>query len=134
MTIPTTDMLDAWTGFAAGEWQNAVNTRDFIQKNYTPYEGDESFLAEVSESTSALWNQVLEGIKQESRTHAPVDFDTDLPSTITSHDAGYINKDLEKIVGLQNRTATQTCHYRQWRHSYGEKLVRSVRSRASTLP
>ncbi|EKO3804480.1 formate C-acetyltransferase [Vibrio harveyi] len=101
MTIPTTDMLDAWTGFAAGEWQNAVNTRDFIQKNYTPYEGDESFLAEVSESTSALWNQVLEGIKQESRTHAPVDFDTDLPSTITSHDAGYINKDLEKIVGLQ---------------------------------
>ncbi|HDM8190348.1 TPA: formate C-acetyltransferase [Vibrio harveyi] len=101
MTIPTTDMLDAWTGFAAGEWQNAVNTRDFIQKNYTPYEGDESFLAEVSESTSALWNQVLEGIKQESRTHAPVDFDTALPSTITSHDAGYINKDLEKIVGLQ---------------------------------
>ena len=101
MTIPTTDMLDAWAGFTAGEWQNSVNTRDFIQKNYTPYEGDESFLAEVSESTSALWNQVLEGIKQESRTHAPVDFDTDLPSTITSHDAGYINKDLEKIVGLQ---------------------------------
>ncbi|WP_404971476.1 formate C-acetyltransferase [Vibrio campbellii] len=101
MTIPTTDMLDAWAGFTAGEWQNSVNTRDFIQKNYTPYEGDESFLAEVSASTSALWNQVLEGIKQESRTHAPVDFDTDLPSTITSHDAGYINKDLEKIVGLQ---------------------------------
>ncbi len=71
------------------------------KKNYTPYEGDETFLAEVSESTSALWNQVLEGIKQESRTHAPIDFDTDLPSTITSHDAGYINKDLEKIVGLQ---------------------------------
>ena len=101
MTIPTTDMLDAWAGFTAGEWQNSVNTRDFIQKNYTPYEGDETFLAEVSESTSALWNQVLEGIKQESRTHAPIDFDTDLPSTITSHDAGYINKDLEKIVGLQ---------------------------------
>lgn len=101
MTIPTTDMLEAWAGFTAGEWQNSVNTRDFIQKNYTPYEGDESFLAEVSASTSALWNQVLEGIKQESRTHAPVDFDTDLPSTITSHDAGYINKDLEKIVGLQ---------------------------------
>ncbi|MFM2622748.1 formate C-acetyltransferase [Vibrio owensii] len=101
MTIPTTDMLEAWAGFTAGEWQNSVNTRDFIQKNYTPYEGDESFLAEVSASTSALWNQVLEGIKQESRTHAPVDFDTDLPSTITSHAAGYINKDLEKIVGLQ---------------------------------
>ncbi|HIF9313228.1 TPA: formate C-acetyltransferase [Photobacterium damselae] len=101
MTIPTTDMLDAWTGFSAGEWQKSVNTRDFIQTNYTPYEGDESFLADVSDSTTALWNQVLEGIKEESRTHAPIDFDTDLPSTIISHDAGYINKDLEKIVGLQ---------------------------------
>ena len=59
MTILTTDMLDAWAGFTAGEWQNSVNTRDFIQKNYTPYEGDESLLAEVSASTSALWNQVL---------------------------------------------------------------------------
>ncbi|MGR5330380.1 formate C-acetyltransferase [Photobacterium damselae] len=101
MTIPTTDMLDAWTGFSAGEWQKSVNTRDFIQTNYTLYEGDESFLADVSDSTTALWNQVLEGIKEESRTHAPIDFDTDLPSTIISHDAGYINKDLEKIVGLQ---------------------------------
>ncbi|WJG22445.1 formate C-acetyltransferase [Vibrio furnissii] len=101
MTIPTTDMLDAWAGFTAGEWQHSVNTRDFIQSNYTPYEGDESFLADVSHSTSTLWNQVLEGIKEESRTHAPIDFDTDLPSTITSHDAGYINKALEKIVGLQ---------------------------------
>lgn len=87
--------------FSAGEWQKSVNTRDFIQTNYTPYEGDESFLADVSDSTTALWNQVLEGIKEESRTHAPIDFDTDLPSTIISHDAGYINKDLEKIVGLQ---------------------------------
>ncbi|ELV7518028.1 formate C-acetyltransferase [Photobacterium damselae] len=101
MTIPTTDMLDAWTGFSAGEWQKSVNTRDFIQTNYTPYEGDESFLADVSDSTTALWSQVLEGIKEESSTHAPIDFDTDLPSTIISHDAGYINKDLEKIVGLQ---------------------------------
>ncbi|MDP2543204.1 hypothetical protein Q8W13_01955, partial [Photobacterium damselae subsp. piscicida] len=66
MTIPTTDMLDAWTGFSAGEWQKSVNTRDFIQTNYTPYEGDESFLADVSDSTTALWNQVLEGIKEES--------------------------------------------------------------------
>ncbi len=101
MTIPTTDMLDAWTGFSAGEWQKSVNTRDFIQTNYTPYEGDESFLADVSDSTTALWSQVLEGIKEESSTHAPIDFDTDLPSTIISHDSGYINKDLEKIVGLQ---------------------------------
>lgn len=93
--------LNAWEGFKAGTWQKEINTRDFIQQNYTPYEGDESFLAGESDATAKLWAQVMEGIKQENRTHAPVDFDTDLPSTITSHDAGYINKDLEKIVGLQ---------------------------------
>ncbi|OBU27214.1 formate C-acetyltransferase [Photobacterium kishitanii] len=101
MTIPTTDMLEAWRGFSKGEWQTSVNTRDFIQTNYTPYEGDESFLADVTDATTSLWNDVMEGIKQESSTHAPVDFDTDLPSTVTSHGAGYINQDLEKIVGLQ---------------------------------
>ncbi|MGR5220719.1 formate C-acetyltransferase [Vibrio parahaemolyticus] len=101
MTVPTTAMLDAWKGFKGGNWQNEVNTREFIQTNYTPYEGDESFLAEATQSTTSLWDSVLEGIKEESRTHAPIDFDTDLPSTIISHDAGYINKELETIVGLQ---------------------------------
>ncbi|MDK9762042.1 formate C-acetyltransferase [Vibrio sp. D420a] len=101
MTIPTTVMLEAWKGFKGGDWQNEVNTREFIQANYTPYEGDESFLAEATPSTTSLWDSVLEGIKEESRTHSPIDFDTDLPSTIISHDAGYINKDLETIVGLQ---------------------------------
>ncbi|MGL6051721.1 MAG: pyruvate formate lyase family protein, partial [Aeromonas salmonicida] len=91
----------AWEGFAAGEWQTSVNTRDFIQKNYTPYEGDESFLAGATEATTKLWDKVMEGIKIENRTHAPVDFDTDLPSTITAHDAGYIDQSLEQIVGLQ---------------------------------
>ncbi|WEM43018.1 formate C-acetyltransferase [Photobacterium sp. DA100] len=92
----------AWEGFAEGEWQNEVNVRDFIQKNYTPYEGDESFLVtEGTEATNKLWDQVMEGIKQENSTHAPVDFDTSVISTITAHDAGYINKDLETIVGLQ---------------------------------
>lgn len=92
----------AWEGFANGDWQNEVNVRDFIQKNYTPYEGDESFLvSEGTEATNTLWAKVMEGIKQENATHAPVDFDTSVISTITSHDAGYINKDLETIVGLQ---------------------------------
>ncbi|EOD78024.1 Pyruvate formate-lyase [Grimontia indica] len=92
----------AWEGFADGEWQNEVNVRDFIQKNYTPYEGDESFLVtEGTEATNKLWEKVMEGIKLENSTHAPVDFDTSVISTITAHDAGYINKDLEKIVGLQ---------------------------------
>jgi len=94
-------MATAWEGFKAGEWQSCVNVRDFIQNNYTPYEGDESFLAGATPATTALWNRVLEGIKIENRTHAPVDFDTDLASTITSHDAGYIDKSLETIVGLQ---------------------------------
>ncbi|AYY80031.1 MULTISPECIES: formate C-acetyltransferase [Proteus] len=92
---------EAWKGFSEGEWQNGVNVRDFIQKNYTPYEGDESFLAGSTKATDTLWEQVMEGIKIENRTHAPVDFDTSVASTITSHDAGYIAKDLEQIVGLQ---------------------------------
>ncbi|WP_045958928.1 formate C-acetyltransferase [Xenorhabdus poinarii] len=91
----------AWQGFNEGSWQTEVNVRDFIQKNYTPYEGDESFLAGATNATNVLWEKVMEGIKIENRTHAPVDFDTDIASTITSHDAGYIEKDLEKIVGLQ---------------------------------
>ncbi|WP_284503632.1 pyruvate formate lyase family protein, partial [Caballeronia sp. AAUFL_F1_KS47] len=69
--------------------------------NYTPYEGDESFLAGATEATTTLWDKVMEGVKLENRTHAPVDFDTAVASTITSHDACYINKQLEKIVGLQ---------------------------------
>jgi formate C-acetyltransferase len=92
---------NAWKGFKAGAWQEEVNTRDFIQNNYTPYEGDASFLTGPTDATKELWSKVREGIIQENKTHAPVDFDTSNPSTITSHGPGYINKDLEKIVGLQ---------------------------------
>ena len=91
----------AWEGLISGEWKSDVNVRNFIQQNYAPYEGDESFLSGATEATNTLWNKVLEGIKQENSTHAPVDFDTKMVSTITSHDAGYINKELETIVGLQ---------------------------------
>ncbi|WP_145501600.1 formate C-acetyltransferase [Yersinia similis] len=101
MTELNEKLAKAWHGFTKGDWQNEVNVRDFIQKNYTPYEGDESFLAGSTEATDKLWAQVMEGIKLENRTHAPVDFDTDVASTIISHDAGYINKDLETVVGLQ---------------------------------
>ncbi|MGS9174665.1 pyruvate formate lyase family protein, partial [Salmonella enterica subsp. enterica serovar Infantis] len=66
-----------------------------------PYEGDESFLAGAPDATTKLWDSVMEGGKQDNRTHAPVDFDTSVASTTPSHDAGYINKALEKIVGLQ---------------------------------
>ncbi|MCE9787899.1 formate C-acetyltransferase [Shewanella chilikensis] len=101
MTEKTELFASAWEGFVPGDWKTEVNVRDFIQKNYTPYEGDESFLAGPTTATTALWDKVMEGIKQENRTHAPVDFDTDKVSTIDSHDAGYINQELETIVGLQ---------------------------------
>ncbi len=101
MTQLTEAQQQAWEGFVGGDWQNEVNVRDFIQKNYTPYEGDESFLADATPATTALWDKVMEGIKIENKTHEPLDFDTDNPSTITSHKPGYINKELEKIVGLQ---------------------------------
>ena len=101
MSTQVNDIPAAWEGFAQGDWVNNVNVRDFIQKNYTPYEGGDEFLAGATKATETLWADVLEGIKQENRTHAPVDFDTDLPSTINSHDAGYIRQDLETIVGLQ---------------------------------
>ncbi|WP_271095964.1 hypothetical protein, partial [Enterococcus faecalis] len=70
-------LATAWEGFTKGDWQNEVNVRDFIQKNYTPYEGDESFLAGATEATTTLWDKVMEGVKLENRTHAPVDFDTE---------------------------------------------------------
>ena len=91
----------AWQGFTSGDWTTEVNLRDFIQKNYTEYTGDESFLAGATEATDTLWANVMEGIKIENSTHAPLDFDTSLPSTITSHAAGYIDQGLETIVGLQ---------------------------------
>ncbi|MEB3342912.1 formate C-acetyltransferase [Okeania sp.] len=90
----------AWQRFQPGTWVNEVNLRDFIQKNYTPYEGDESFLQNVSESTEKLWNEVKQLMLQE-REKGVLDVETKIPSSITAYDAGYINQDLEKIVGLQ---------------------------------
>ena len=70
-------------------------------KNYTPYEGDASFLAPATEATTKLWAEVMEGIKVENRTHEPYKIDAQIVSGITSHAPGYIDKDLETIVGLQ---------------------------------
>ncbi|MEW5105280.1 formate C-acetyltransferase [Citrobacter freundii] len=103
VNIDTRDMLyaEAWNGFKGTDWKEEINVRDFIQHNYTPYEGDESFLAEATPATTALWEKVMAGIRIENSTHAPVDFDTNIATTITAHDAGYIEQELEKIVGLQ---------------------------------
>ena len=95
--------FEAWEGFTPGKWSEdgEIDTRDFIQKNYTPYEGDGSFLAGPTAATTKLWNEVLELMKQEREKGGVLDADTEIISQINSHPAGYIDKDLEKIVGLQ---------------------------------
>lgn len=93
--------FDAWNDFVSGDWNKEINVRDFIQKNYTPYNGDSSFLANATDKTTALWNEVLELYKKERENGGVLDISDDIASTITSHDAGYINKDLEDMVGLQ---------------------------------
>ncbi len=91
-----------WEGFEPGRWSNtSVNVRDFIHRNITPYDGDESFLEGPTEATKQLWDQVMELSRQEREAGGVLDMDTKIISTITSHGPGYLNKDLEKIVGLQ---------------------------------
>ncbi len=90
-----------WASFTEGEWSKTVDVRDFIQKNYTPYEGDGSFLAGATENTKKLWDMVTELSKKEREAGGVLDMDTKVVSTITSHKAGYLDKDLEKIVGFQ---------------------------------
>ncbi len=91
-----------WNNFKSGAWQHEINVRDFIQNNYTPYEGNSSFLVTTTENTKKLWDKVLNLYKREKESDGTVlDIDTKTISTISSHAAGYIDKDLEKIVGLQ---------------------------------
>ncbi|MBQ2642499.1 MAG: formate C-acetyltransferase [Eubacterium sp.] len=94
-------MKKEWEGFKAGAWTEEVNVRDFIQKNYTPYDGDESFLAGPTQNTKDLWNQVLDLQKKEREAGGVLDMDTKVVQTITSHEAGYLDKDKETIVGFQ---------------------------------
>ena len=96
-----TPAQEAWDGFVGGNWQRAVDVRDFIQKNYTPYDGDDSFLAGPTEATTKLWSDVMDLFAQETANGGVLDMDTKKVSTITSHEAGYIDKPLEQIVGLQ---------------------------------
>ena len=93
--------FEQWKGFKEGIWNKEINVRNFIQTNYTPYEGDASFLANATERTTSLWNTVLDLYKQEKDNGGVLAISNDIASTITSHEAGYINKDLEQIVGLQ---------------------------------
>jgi len=94
--------FDAWNGFNSGKWQKEIDVRSFIQTNYTPYEGDSSFLAGTTEKTKKLWDKVLKLFEAEKKANGGVlDIDAKTISTIAAHKAGYIDRDLEEIVGLQ---------------------------------
>ncbi|MDR3496466.1 MAG: pyruvate formate lyase family protein, partial [Ancalomicrobiaceae bacterium] len=93
--------LDPWRGFQGADWQRGVDVRDFIQKNVVPYEGDQSFLAGVTPRTEQLWGELKDVLKAERDNGGVLDVDSSCVSTIVSHGPGYIDKDLERIVGLQ---------------------------------
>lgn len=101
MQTPNIETTKYWKGFNEGNWTTSVDVRDFIQKNYKPYEGDESFLAGPTEATDKLWEQVMDLNSEEYKAGGVLDMDTDIVSTITSHGPGYLNRELETIVGFQ---------------------------------
>ncbi|MBR5361132.1 MAG: formate acetyltransferase, partial [Lachnospiraceae bacterium] len=94
-------MRPEWKDFVGGKWENEINVRDFIQKNYTPYDGDESFLAGPTQNTKDLWAMVMDLTKKEREAGGVLDMDTKVISTITSHGPGYLDKSKETIVGFQ---------------------------------
>ncbi|MHC5374624.1 formate C-acetyltransferase [Enterococcus sp. LJL120] len=96
-----TKKAEQWQGFKGGEWEHSVNTRDFIQKNYTEYRGDDSFLEPIAPSTDKLWTKLQELFEVQHEQNGVYDMDTTNPATITSHGPGYLIKEEEKIVGLQ---------------------------------
>ncbi|MEC0697928.1 formate C-acetyltransferase [Bacillus haynesii] len=126
--------MEQWKGFTTNVWQKEVNVRDFILSNFEPYQGDESFLEPPTEATSALWDHVMDLTKKERENGGVLDMDTEIVSTITSHGPGYLDKGLEKVVGVQTdepfkrslqpfggiRMAKQACE------SYGFKLNEEV--------
>ncbi|GAA0106005.1 formate C-acetyltransferase [Paraclostridium sordellii] len=93
--------MNAWQGFKTGRWTKEINVREFIQLNYAPYEGNDSFLAGATENTKKLWNEALALFKKERDNNGTLDVDTDTVSLIDAYGPGYINKDLETVVGVQ---------------------------------
>ena len=105
---------EGWSGFKGGSWQNEINVRSFIINNYTPYDGDDSFLVGPTQDTLDLWDQVMDLTRQEREAGGVLDMDTKVVSTITSHGPGYLNKDKEKIVGFQTDKP-----FKRALHTYG---------------
>ena len=98
----------AWNSFKEGRWQNIIDVRDFIQTNYIPYEGDDSFLVGATKKTENVWNKCRELLVQEN-AKGVLDVDTETVSTITSHKPGYIEKENEVIFGLQTDAPMARC-------------------------
>lgn len=115
--------FEIWKNFKKGLWQDEINVRDFIKLNYTPYNGEESFLESPTENTKKLWQDVLELYKKEKENGGVLDIDVDTISTINSHEAGYINKDLEKIVGLQTDAPLKRAIMPAGRYKNSRKIV-----------
>ncbi|QCJ43096.1 formate C-acetyltransferase [Bacillus sp. S3] len=93
--------MEQWQGFRKGTWTKEVNVRDFILNNYNPYEGDDAFLSGATNATNKLWAQVMELTRQERENGGVLDMDTETVSTITSHGPGFLDEELEKVVGVQ---------------------------------
>ena len=100
-SVTMNDLYKGWDGFEGGTWVKEINVRSFIRHNYTPYDGDDAFLQAPTQATLTLWDQVTELSRQELEAGGVLDMDTDVVSTITSHAPGYLNKELEQIVGFQ---------------------------------
>ena len=94
-------MKEQWQGFKGSKWQDEVDVRDFIQNNYKPYDGDESFLEGPTESTNTLWEKLQKLQKEERAKGGVLDMETEVVSSLTAYGPGYLDKDLEKVVGLQ---------------------------------
>ena len=105
---------EGWYGFERATWSNEINVRSFITHNYTPYDGDDSFLTGPTQDTLDLWEQVMDLTRQEREAGGVLDMDTHVVSTITSHGPGYLNKDKEKIVGFQTDKP-----FKRALHTYG---------------
>ena len=104
-----------WDGFKPGRWnRTSVNVRNFIQENYTPYEGDDSFLAGATENTKQLWEELMELFKKERENGGTLDVDTKTVSAIDAYAPGYINKDKETVVGLQTDAPLKRYNARRW--------------------
>ena len=116
-------MQTEWRSFQGGAWETEVNVRDFIQKNYHPYDGDDSFLEGPTQDTTDLWDQVLELSRQEREAGGVLDMDTKIISTITSHGPGYLDKEKEDCR-FSDGQAFQTCSPALRRYPYGNQGVR----------